>query len=397
MGIYQYKAKRMDGKTVFGTEEAADLLSMQRRLRGEGLYCYEIKEKEQEERALTARKMGAETAASFCRRLAVLLSSGIPVERALALCRESEKDTYLKAILLKLTGELQKGQSLSQAMKETKRTFPAFMISMAEAGEASGAMDKIFIKLAAHYEEEAEIRGKVQTVMIYPCILAAVSIAAAVFLLTIVLPGFVRIFGDMELPLITRCIITLGSILKERGLFIAGFLGILALIFYKAMENEKIRIRVHGAVLSVPVFGEFLNLVYTARFALTFSALLENGVGVLKSLDIAGKVLGNSCIQKKLKDSREAVGKGQQLSKALNDVHVFSGSFVSIVAVGEEAGRLEQILSDTGCYYEKEIARLAGKITAMLEPIMILMMGGMVGVIVLSIMIPIFRMYSQLL
>ena len=201
----------------------------------------------------------------------------------------------------------------------------------------------------------------------------------------------------MELPLITRCMIALGSLLEERGFFIAGFCGILALIFYKAMENEKIRIRVHGGILAVPVLGDFFNLVYTARFALTFSALLENGVGVLKSLDIAGNVLGNSYIQKKLKDSGEAVGKGQQLSKSLSDAQIFTSSFVSIVAVGEEAGNLEQILSDAGHHYEKEITRLTGKITAILEPMMILIMGGMVGVIVLSIMIPIFHMYSQLL
>lgn len=397
MGIYQYKARGMDGKTVSGTGEAADPSSMQRRLREKGLYCYEIKETGQEKSAFSARKLKPETAASFCRKLAVLLGSGIPVEKALGLCRESEKDTYLKSVLLKLTGELQKGKSLSQAMKEIKRIFPAFLVSMIEAGEASGAMDKIFIKLADHYEEEAEIRGKIQIVMIYPCILATVSIAAAVFLLTVVLPGFIRIFGDMELPLITRCMIALGSILEERGFFIAGFCGILALIFYKAMENEKIRIRVHGGILAVPVLGDFFNLVYTARFALTFSALLENGVGVLKSLDIAGNVLGNSYIQKKLKDSGEAVGKGRQLSKSLSDAQIFTSSFVSIVAVGEEAGNLEQILSDAGHHYEKEITRLAGKITAILEPMMILIMGGMVGVIVLSIMIPIFHMYSQLL
>ncbi len=397
MGIYQYKARKMNGKTVSGTEEAADPFAVQRRLRGEGLYCYEIKEKEQEKSDVAERKLRPEAAASLCRKLAALLGSGIPMEKALALCWESEKDIHLKAALLKLTGELQKGQSLSQAMKEIKRTFPYFMISMAEAGEASGAMDKIFVKLAAHYEEEAEIRGKVQTVMIYPFILAAVSIAAAVFLLTIVLPGFIGIFGDMELPLITRCMIALGRFIENRGFFIAGFLCVLALIFYKAMESEKIRIRVHGAMLSVPILGEFLNLVYMARFALTFSALLENGIGILKSLEIAGKVLGNSCIQKKLKDSEEAVGKGLQLSRALSDAHVFTSSFISVVAVGEEAGRLEQILSDAGCHYEKEISRLAGKITATLEPMMILIMGGMVGAIVLSIMIPIFHMYSQLL
>ena len=241
---------------------------------------------------------------------------------------------------------------------------------MIQTGEASGTLDDILQKMSVYYAKEVEMEGKVRTAMIYPFILLLASIGASVFLLTTVLPQFADILEEYELPAITR---------------------------FMMAAVPKLRLRVDGLFFHIPVIAGLLKTIYTSRFASAFSVLYGGGNGIIDCMAITGRVMGNTWVERKIQEAVNGLEKGESLSAALKRQRIFHPVFLSMVAAGEESGELESVLLQAGVYYGKAAEQSAQRLVTLIEPCMILVMAGIVGTIVLSIMLPVFNMYSALL
>lgn len=396
MPVYCYKAKKMDGTQVNGTMEAAEYSSLVHLLREDGLYVYYMLEKNDSPTGILDSKLGIKQIAIFCSQMSAMLKAGIPIAGALGISGKSISDKKMKKAVELVCEQVQKGQEMSQSMKKTGKKFPAFLIYMIETGETSGALDEIMEKMAAHYEQEAELRGKIRTALIYPCILAITAAIVTIFMLTFVLPQFFSLFGDMELPALTRFLIAVSLFLTRHWFSLLTGICVFAGMCYLLMSKDAFRLMVHGWMLQIPGIGALLKTIYTYRFASAFSLLYGSGVGILKSLDVSGRVMGNRYAGKQLELVSEKISSGIRLYEALEDTEVFRQMFISMVMVGEESGSLEEIMVETGDVFRKEASTAISQLIALLEPMMIIIMGGIVGVIVLSIMLPIFQTYSYM-
>ncbi len=396
METFLFKAKRMDGTIVSGVLDAADEVTLIQQLREEGLYCYEIKVNKDKKSLINHSKMKEKELAAFCQQLAALLSSGISLTKALSICQDSA-NAKLKKVLYQVNLSVQKGNSLSVAMKSLGNTFPQLLIFMVETGEVSGKLDEMMQKMSEHYNQRVQITSKVQTAMIYPVVLLIISVMATIFLLTFVLPQFITMFENVELPMITKMLIWLSTFIKENALMLIIVCFLIIGICSWLYQTKKVKAYIHKKVLVLPIVGKLVCTLYTSQFATTFSILYGSGVGVLKSIDITSRVLGNSYIATCLEEASFDMQTGAKLSEALKQMEVFQPMFISMIQVGEESGTLENMLEHTGNFYSKEAQQAIGKLVAFVEPVMILIMGAIISVIVLSIMIPMFRMYSTML
>lgn len=394
MAVFYYKSRRMDGTEIRGTAEAADRDDLVYRLRRDGLYVFHIRQLNRLAGVVWKPRISLKNVSVFSSQMSAMLGAGIPAAKALDMCRRSAPDRNFKEALSAVSERVQKGQALSQAMLELGNLFPAFLIYMVETGESSGTLDVIMEKMSAHYEQEVHLRGKIRTALIYPCILAVAAAAAAVFMLMFVLPQFTYMFTDMELPVLTSALMALSDFLRVNGLPVLIGILIAVAMFGWMMSKNSFRLVVHESMLLLPVAGKLIRTIYTSRFASTFAILYGSGVDILSCLDISGRVLGNSYVRLQLQKASVQLRAGDMFSDAIKNIEVFEPMFVSMVMIGEESGSLDQMLADVGTFYEKEANTAIGQLIALVEPLMILIMGGVIGIIVLAIMMPIFRMYG---
>lgn len=397
MARYRYKACGKDGSVQTGITEAADDQALLEQLHRRGLFCCAYHKETAKSRGAVSRKLRLKVLPPFCRQMAAMLTAGIPVSRALAICGEASRDRVLKNVLIRLNVTVQKGKTLSEAMNEMPGTFPDLLIHMVETGESSGSLDQIMEKMAKHYSQEAELGGKVQNAMTYPVILLIVTLVSTAFMLTAVLPRFASMLSSTELPAITRFMINLSSLLKNHGILILLIGAGLLLLGLFLMERPSARLCVDAYLLRIPVAGRLMKTVYTSRFAATFAVLYGSGTSILTCLDVTSRVMENTYIRECLKETAGDLRKGELLSQSLGRKNIFLPMFISMVVAGEESGSLESVLRDTGEFYEKEALRALEQMITLVEPCMMILMALVVGSIVMAIMLPVYTMYSQML
>jgi type IV pilus assembly protein PilC len=326
-----------------------------------------------------------------------MMAAGVPLGDILTVSIRAEGDKGMKKVLLRIRKAVYEGSTLSEAMEATEGIFPNLLVYMIQTGEASGRLDEILDRLAAYYSREEELAGKVRAAMTYPLILLFVTICCSIFLLTAVLPQFAAMLQGARLPALTRFMLGAGEQLRLHGGLYAAAMLILILFILSASAVTGVRLRIGRALLHIPFAGKLLKIIYTSRFASSFSVLYGSGTGILEALDIAGRVIGNEHIRLEIREACFCMEQGQSLSKALGRLEMFPPVFLSMTAAAEESGDLERIMEQTGRYYEKEAERAMNQMIALLEPAMILVMAGMVGSIVLAVMLPMFQMYSSIL
>lgn len=396
MPRYRYKAKTIEGKAVRGTKEAAEPRYLLACLKEKGLYCYEyhIENMEQSFRPPVLRRKALPP---FCKQLSAMLGAGVALSKALEVSHEATEDKALKEILLCLIEHIHKGMTLSEAMECMEGVFPNLLVYMVSTGESSGRLDEILGRMAEYYRREEELRGKVRIAMIYPVILLGVTIGAAIFMLTTVLPQFASMLEEQELPLLTRVMMGVSFSLRSHGALYCLLLLILLAMVMGALTMPYIRLRADRALFRLPIVGNLLRTIDTSRFSSAFAVLYGSGIGILEAIHTTGKVMGNSYVEQCLEEAGENLKKGEMISQALKRLDLFHPVLISMVVAGEESGSLEEVLEDAGGYYEGEAARAIGQMIALLEPVMILVMALIVGSIVMAIMMPVFTMYTSML
>ena len=348
---------------------------------------------------LLEAKPGIRDKALFANKLAALVDTGVPIVRSLDLMANQQTNPLLKRALQSLSSEVNQGGSMGAAMRRWPQVFDKLTIAMVEAGEAGGVMGESLKRLAKLLEDSAKLQNQVKGAMGYP--LAVLVIAVLVFLgMTIFLiPTFTGIFEDLgaELPLFTQLLVDLSNLLRSSfSLFLASGLIVAAWLFGRYYATPSGRRRVDGELLKLPLFGDLLQKTATAKFCRTFSSLNRAGVPILLSLDIVSETAGNSVIADAILNSRNDVQEGIPLSVALTRKKVFPEMALSMLAIVEETGGMDTMLSKVADFYEDEISTTIKLLTSLIEPAMIILVGGIVAAILLAMYLPMFSVFENI-
>jgi type IV pilus assembly protein PilC len=406
------------GNTALVNIEAADLIQAKRSLRLRGIRATEIKIKPK----ATARDSGAATQlhdklrfsrlnelletkpgikekAVFASKMAALVNAGVPIIRSIDLMASQQKMPMFKRALQSVSLEVSQGTSLGEALRRWPKVFDKLSIAMVEAGEAGGVLDESLRRLAKLLEDNAKLQNQIKGALGYP--VAVLVIAVAVFLgMTIFLiPTFAEIFDGLgaDLPWFTQIMVDLSGLLRSTfSLFLLLGLIILTYLLSRFYATPIGRRRVDALILKLPLFGELIQKTATAQFCRTFSSLTKAGVPILISLDIVREITNNSIISDAISNSREDVLQGIPLSVALGQMNVFPDMSISMLAIGEETGEMDAMLSKVADFYEDEVEAIVKALTSMLEPAMIVLVGGIVGSILMAMYMPMFAVFENI-
>ncbi len=341
-------------------------------------------------------KIRSRDMAVLCKQFSTMLKAGISIVRCLDILSKQLPSRLLRSIFAEMYNEVRSGRSLSESLAGRSRYFPQLFISMVEAGEASGTLDEVLDNLAQHYEKEHKLVQKLKNSMTYPVIVLVVAVAVVYFLLTTVVPTFADIFtrSGATLPLPTRMLLSLSDFTLKYGIFVLLFLIMLAFGFYIATSRGEGRYKWHKLLLRLPVVKAVVVQSISTRFSGTLGILLRTGIPLVTALEIAKKVVGNEVARRGLQQVQDAARKGGGISTPIEQLNLFPPMLIQMLRVGEESGTLDEMLLKTAEFYEGELEASLMRLTTLLEPMVIVLLGGTVAFIVLSIALPMFEMTS---
>lgn len=333
----------------------------------------------------------------FSRQFATMIGAGIPIIRSLHILKEQTANKVLANALQSIAHDVESGTALSDALGKFPRIFSPVYISMVRAGEIGGILDDVLSRLADQIEKDADLVSKVRGAMIYPSLIVVVMIFALIFIMTVVIPQLQVVFDsiDTELPWNTKLLLSLSGALQNYGLFIG--LGVVAFIMIgwrMYRTNYQLRKRVHRLLLRVPVAGNIIRKITIARFARTLGALLGSGIPVLEALKVVSESLGSIPMREEIASASIAVRNGTSLAKTLHHSKLFPPIVSEMIAIGEETGELEKILIKLADFYDKEVQALVVNLSSVIEPLMLIIMGTLVGFIIVSVIGPLYELTS---
>lgn len=394
MALFRYSAKNMEGKTLRGTMEAASTFQLQQQLKEQGLFLIEAKDKVA---AKEYQKLSPRQLSEFCKELSTLLTSGISIVRALEIIAEEEGISHsVRSIYLDVLSDLKKGVSLSEAMEERK-CFPELMLGMIRSGEGSGSIDGVMARLSLHYDRENRLKQQVKSAMAYPLVLLAMSIGVVILIVTFILPQFEELFSQMEtLPLPTEILMACSDFLIHEWYLALLFLFLAVLILRTLSRIRRVRRAIDYGKVHLPVVGRLNKVVYTARFSRTLSSLYSSGMPIIAALQTAGETIGNVYVEEQFPKVISLVRSGASLSSALREVDGFLKKLPSTILVGEESGRLDEMLDSIALTMEEEAEGAMKRLVTLLEPVMICIMALLVGFIIVAVMLPIYESYGAI-
>ena len=403
MAVFEYKGMTAQGKTVAGIVDADSPRMARQKLRTEGIYATEVYlEKEHKRSRLSGdvsidrffQGIGKQDVAILTRQLATLLKAGLPLVTSLNALADQIDNARLKKVVTQVRERVNEGSSLGNALKEFPQAFPDLYVSMVHAGEASGALELVLLRLADYLESQVRIRKRIASALIYPAIMILVGMGVLSILFAFVIPKFVSIFAELEqaLPLPTVILIETSNFVRSFWYLILIVLGLTLYILKRYKTTPKGRELYDRLLLRVPVFGRLILIGTIIRFSRTLSSLLSSGVPLLKAMDILTAVVDNTVFAKAISLARESVTEGASLSDPLKRSGIFPPIVIHMIASGEQSGQLEDMLAKVSEIYEEEANTLTSTLMSLLEPFMILGMALMVAFIVVSILLPLLEM-----
>jgi general secretion pathway protein F len=402
MTAYQYQVVTQQGKSEKGIIEAdsekhASLLLQKRNLTPLAItLCHaKVKGSSKSSTRLFAKAMGFKDLSLFTRQLSTLLDAGTPLEQALGtMANLSQKKPHIKSIILQLRSRVAEGQTFAASLKAFPKSFNTLYVATIQAGERSSHLSKVLDQLADHIERSHDLHKKIQHALIYPAIMVLVSAMIVAFLVIYVVPKMVLVYGQIHqsLPTLTLVLIAISTGLKRYGLLILVLMLCAVITFYKLMQRRDFKYRVHTLLLRLPVIANAIMVINTARFSKTLSILSASGVSVLEGMTTAMQLVTCLPIQDAIKVAIQKVSEGVYIHRALEQTQFFSPLSTHLIASGENSGQLEAMLTKAAESEEKDITRLIDTVLTLFEPMMILVMGGVVLFIVLAILLPIFNL-----
>jgi type IV pilus assembly protein PilC len=391
MPIYIYSAKNLKGEALEGEFEAASTEVLEQMLRGKGFFLVEsrVKGKEFEVSGLGG-KINAKDIAVFCRQFAVIISSGITLLEAIGILRDQASKKRMKIILDDIYSELQKGRVLSEAITPYDDMFPEFMKNMIKVGEASGALDTILNQMAEYYEHDYKIRKKVKGAMTYPAILGVLTVGVVVLLMVAVIPMFSDMLSSMggEMPGITKILMAISNFMVNNLLVITVVVTLAIVFFTYWIKTERGRLWFDGLKLKLPVIKTTVIKTITARFARSMSILLKSGIPIVNAMEIMEDLIGNKAIQENFSTAANDIQEGKGIAGPMKSLGIFPPLLIHMIVVGESTGELDEMLGRTAGFFDEEVEEAIEKAVTMIEPAMIIIMAAIIGVIIISVMLP---------
>ncbi|MFV1982457.1 MAG: type II secretion system inner membrane protein GspF [Thiohalomonadales bacterium] len=402
MGAFEYAAYDKSGKQKKGVLEGDSARQIRQKLREQNLYPISVDaviDKESgsagKDSAFTFKRgISAADMALMTRQLATLTRCGLPLDEATGtVARQSEKPR-LKSLLMGVRSKIMEGHTLADGLGSYPHVFPDLYRATVAAGETSGHLDAVLERLADYTESKHHLSQRIKVAMFYPAILTVMAVTIVIGLLTYVVPQIVEVFDNtgQELPAITRALIGASDFIRENFLILLGIIIAAVMAFISMNKNPVTREKIHLIQLKLPIISKLVRGVNTARFSRTLSILVASNVSLLEAMRIASQVLSNIPMQKAVADATEKVKEGASLAKSLEQSGYFPPMMSNLIASGEVSGNLEEMLERASLNQEKELDGLISAIMGMLEPMLILIMGGVVLIIVLAILLPIFDM-----
>ncbi|MCL2865343.1 MAG: type II secretion system F family protein [Lachnospiraceae bacterium] len=394
MTLYKYKAKNLEGKIHSGVLEVASEHDLYARLKGQGLFLFSSKVSEKS----AGRKLKAKQLTDFNRSLGMLLQSGVSLVRALGIvANEETKKAQEKAVYEAVLKSIRQGTPLSTAMEEQGNCFPPLMIFMYRSAEASGSMDQVALRMAEHYEKEYRLKAKVSGAMVYPGILCTMIVLVVCFIFSFVLPQFDDMFAQMEsLPFLTTMMMGISTFIRTRWYILVIALVVLIPSFIGLFRIPRVKFYKDKIKLKMPVFGKLLRVLYSARFSRTLSSLYSAGLPMIMALQISKSTVGNCYIEEQFDAAIKKIRAGQNLSAALGGVDGFVKKMVSSIMIGEETGSLDAMLDSTADTLDYEAQMAINKMVSFMEPALIIIMAVIVGVVMVSVIAPIYGSYNAI-
>jgi type II secretory pathway component PulF len=399
MTLYRYKAKKSPAEYQNGEIEADSVGAARVRLRAEGVFPFSIAEDAEDGAAFRGfgRKVKSDDLAAFARQLGNLIGAGVPALRSIEILSGQIEKPRLRRATVAVGEDLQRGTSLAEALRRRRDVFPPAFAASIHAGETGGTLDVVLGTLADHYETEGELWSSVKAALIYPCFLAIAGAATIFVLMTFVIPHFTVLFEEFgsELPAPTKVLLGMSEFMTRFWwAFPAAGLGAFVL-FNRFRKKPEGRLLLDRARLVMPLVGKLVHKSEMARLARTLGMLLRSGVGVVDAMAISGSTLRNQALAAEVEGARSAVHQGEKVADALAGVKYFPAMLTCLVAVGEQTGELAGAFAKAADIYEREVQRYSRVLSRMLEPMMIVLVGGAVGFIVMATLLPVFRLSTM--
>ncbi|WP_096202814.1 type II secretion system F family protein [Bacillus sp. FJAT-45350] len=399
MALYQYTGKHFQGRTVKGKMKADSEKDVQTTLASKGIKITEVEEvKSLLHKEITiGERVKSQDFVIYLRQFATLLQAGISVVDTTNILADQTNSKLLKKILKEIEGELQAGRPFSEAAEKHRKVFPSLFINMVKAGEAGGNLDEILDRMAIYFEKQHKTKQKVMSAMSYPLVVGGIAAVIVFFLLTFVVPTFADMFASFgsELPMITQIVMNAGEIFKSFWwLIILAVIGSILLLKF-IRDNKATKYYFDYALLRIPIFGKLLQKAALARMTRTLSSLFSSSVPILQAVSIVEKIVGNEVLAKVIRQSRVSLEKGESIAGPMQKHWAFPPLVTQMISVGEKTGALDTMLEKVADFYEDEVDAATDQVKSLIEPLMIVVLAGVVGTIVASIAIPMFQIFDS--
>ena len=397
---YTYKVRDAQGKFVEGKVDAVSEAAVADKLRAMGYAPLEVREAnagmQREIKLGRKKRIKLKDLAVFARLFATMIDAGLTMLRALTIMSEQSESAELRRVLRGVRQDVEAGMSLSGSFGKYPEVFPPLMVNMTRAGEAGGFLDVAMRQIADNYEAEVKLRGKIKAAMTYPVVVFFLAILMCVGMLIFIVPVFEGMFKDLggELPLPTKVLVFLSSTMRYMlpAVSVSAVVGVF--LWRRFGKTERVRNVVDPLKLRLPVFGNLFAKLALARFARNLGTLLSSGVPILQSLEIVADTTGSIVISRALKEVQESVRRGETVAGPLAEHKVFPPMVVQMIASGEESGAIDEMLHKISQFYDDEVEATTEALTALIEPLMIAFLGGIVGSMIIALYMPIFKVFD---
>ena len=399
MAVFAYRGRGASG-AVAGELEATDRMTAVAQLRSRGIVATSVAER----RARAARVSAASRVgkakdkdlAIYTRQFSAMIDAGLPIAQCLTILGEQTESKPLRIVTQQIAKEVEGGATLADSFQKYPKIFNDLFTNMLQAGEAAGVLDVVLQRLSAYIEKAASLKRKVKGAMVYPLTIISVAVLVVIFMMTFVIPTFATMFTGLgaELPLPTKIVLWLSDFTRHYILVILGLLAAFVFVVRKYYATDQGSMVIDSFMLKVPVIGTLVHKVAVARFTRTLGTMISSGVPILEGLRITARSAGNRVIERAVMQARAAVTAGRTLSEPLRTAAVFPPMVVHMIHVGESTGALDQMLSKIADFYDDEVDTAVGSLMSLLEPLMIVILGVIIGGLVVALYLPIFKIVT---
>jgi type IV pilus assembly protein PilC len=398
---YAYRVRTKEGRVLTGKMDADGEAAVASRLRSQGMIPVQISKESKAslkmEISILPKKVKLKDLAVFARQFATMINAGLSLLRTINILADQTENPTLKNAIGDMRDDVERGSSLSASMSKHPKIFSGLFVAMVRAGETGGQLDTVLTRVADNFEADYKLRQKVKAAMTYPVVVAGIAVLLVTVMLLFIVPTFAEMFKGLggELPLPTQILLTLSQAAKWLVpllvvLAIAGF------IAYKRLRksNAQFRLRADRLKLKIPIFGDLFQKIALSRFARTLALLLRAGVPVLQALDIVAETTGNEVLTRATHDVKDSVRSGETMAGPLERHGVFPPMVVQMISVGEDTGAIDAMLDKVSDFYDQEVESTTESLTSLIEPIMIAVLGGIVGAMIIALYMPMFKIFE---